>query len=135
MLAFQEGAQLVIVQAHRTHDDAIDTAFFEQGKGLMIAQGDQFCVVGQHVVVMFQGHLFHAANQFGEEGIGDVGDGQTDDEAAVGGETARGTIGPVVQFFDGSQDFLARLRTDVVVVVNDARHRLGRNTGSAGNIR
>ncbi len=59
---------------------------------------------------------------------------ETEIAAASGDQTARGSLGMVMQFFDGIENFKLRLPADTPLAVEDQGDGGNRNAGSTGNI-
>lgn len=88
----------------------------------------------QHIEAAIPSRILEAADDLGEEGVGDVGDDQAEEVAAAGGEAAGVDVFVVVEMSYDFEDALACRTGDVDAVVEDARYRGERDAGFSGHI-
>ena len=101
------------------HDgDAIHLALEHTTDAVRHAFGVVVGGTDQDLVAMFNGDIFKALDELGEEGIGDLGDDEAEDPATSGDEGAGLSVGEVVELVDDVPDSLGDLRIDGTDAIN-----------------
>jgi hypothetical protein len=112
-----------------TFDFALEHAANAVGHALGVVVGG----ADEDLVAVLDGDIFKALDEFGEEGVGDLGDDETEEAAAAGDEGAGLSVGEVVELVDDLPYAFGDFGIDGYDVIDGARDGGNGDVGSASN--
>lgn len=128
-VAMQKLVEDGVFNAKGHHGDAVDVALNHAAEAVL-----EFGVVvggaDKKLIAAIDGGSLEALDELGEEGIGDVGDKESEEAAFAGDERAGLGVRKVVEVADGLMDAGGELRVDGRDVVDGAGHSGDRDAGA-----
>src|ERR1700722_13203659 len=126
--------QKFVFHSERKDGNPVDAPFDHPADGEFHAFGIVNGRSEKNLVILFNGQRFERLHDFGEEGVGDLGDDQPKYAAASRDQCPRLAVRVISKLGNGLPNAFCQLRIDGRYLIDRARYCCCRYFGSSGNI-